>query len=397
MPLAPGPARVLSDRAAVLEAARTAAVDLAAVAEARDACRRLPGPELDALSAAGLLAVTVPARWGGADVDWVTLAEVVRLLASGDSSVAQVPQSHFVYLDVLRRQGTPAQQERLFGEVLDGARFANAQTERGTARITEDRTSLDRTADGYLLTGEKYYCTGALFADRLAVRASLGDGSKAVAYVAVDTPGVTVVDDWDGMGQRTTASGTVRLDHVVVPVDLVVPYTPLFDGPTTFGAQAQLLHAAIDAGLAAAAVRESRAVVRKARPFFEAGVAHAVDDPLTVQQAGEVFVEVTAAESLLRDAARAVDRAREDPTDDSTARASVAVATAKVVCARAAVSAATVLFELGGTRSASGSLNLSRLWRDARTHTLHDPTRWKVQNLGRWVLSDTPPPRHGLL
>lgn len=82
---------------------------------------------------------------------------------------------------------------------------------------------------------------------------------------------------------------------------------------------------------------------------------------------------------------------------ETTAAASIATAVAKVVAARAAVEVGDVLFELGGTRSTAGALNASRHWRDARTHTVHDPSRWKVQHIGRWVLSDTPPPRHGLL
>jgi alkylation response protein AidB-like acyl-CoA dehydrogenase len=68
---------------------------------------------------------------------------------------------------------------------------------------------------------------------------------------------------------------------------------------------------------------------------------------------------------------------------------------AKVAAVRASLEASNVLFELGGTRSASASANLSRYWRDARTHTLHDPTRWKLQHIGRHTLSGTPPPRHG--
>jgi alkylation response protein AidB-like acyl-CoA dehydrogenase len=68
-----------------------------------------------------------------------------------------------------------------------------------------------------------------------------------------------------------------------------------------------------------------------------------------------------------------------------------------VACARASVEATSALFELAGTRSAAEPLNLSRYWRDARTHTLHDPIRWKVQHLGRWVVSGTVPPRHGLV
>ncbi len=95
--------------------------------------------------------------------------------------------------------------------------------------------------------------------------------------------------------------------------------------------------------------------------------------------------------------ARQVDAARADLTEDSAAAASIAVAVAKVSAARAAVEAGSALFEFGGTRSASASGNLSRYWRDARTHTLHDATRWKIRHIGNYTLSGTKPPRHGQL
>jgi alkylation response protein AidB-like acyl-CoA dehydrogenase len=55
------------------------------------------------------------------------------------------------------------------------------------------------------------------------------------------------------------------------------------------------------------------------------------------------------------------------------------------------------LFEVSGTRSSLDELNLNRHWRNARTHTLHDPAVWKVQHVGRYTLNGTLPPRHGLL
>ncbi|EIV96327.1 SfnB family sulfur acquisition oxidoreductase [Frankia sp. QA3] len=400
------PVAVLRSDAEAIEAAGSLAVRFAAGAGGRDAERRLPTVEVEELSASGLLGSTVPARFGGADVSVATLTEVFRLLATADASLAQIPHSHFVFLDALRRQGDADQQGFYFAQALAGRRFANAQSERGGRTIADDATTLRRRPDGgYLLTGEKFYCTGALFAHWLVVRAVLADtparpdGSpvKALAYIARDTPGVRVADDWDGMGQRTTASGTVRLDEVAVEANQVVPFSPIFDGPTTYGARAQVLHAALDTGIARGALDDAAAQVAKARPWFESGAARAADDPLLVQQAGELEIEVRAAEALLREAAAAVDAAELDPTDDATARASVATAVAKVAGARAAVRAASELFELGGTRSAAGTLNLARHWRDGRTHTLHDPSRWKVQHIGRWLLSGTPPPRHGQL
>ncbi|MER5574855.1 SfnB family sulfur acquisition oxidoreductase [Streptomyces massasporeus] len=390
---------VIADDAEALAVAAELAAEFRKEAAERDVRRRLPHAELERLSASGLPAVSVPAEFGGADVGAGTLAEIFRLLAAADASLAQIPQSHFVYVNVLRRQGTHAQQEFFFGEVLRGRRFGNAQSEAGTKHVQDIRTRLAGRPDGsYVLDGVKHYSTGALFAHWIPVLARADDDTLHVAYVPHDAPGLTVVDDWDGMGQRTTASGTVRLEGVPVPADRVVPHHLTFQGPQLHGAVAQLLHAAIDAGIASAALAEAVEFVRtKSRPWFESGLGTAAEDPLLIQRFGELAIRMRAAEALLREAARAVDAARDDLNDDSAAEASIAVATAKVTAAETAVEVASALFEVAGTRSALDSLGLHRHWRDARTHTLHDPVRWKVQHIGRYVLNGTRPPRHGLL
>ena len=76
------------------------------------------------------------------------------------------------------------------------------------------------------------------------------------------------------------------------------------------------------------------------------------------------------------------------------ARASVAVAEAKVLANDIALFASSRLFEFGGASSARTSLNLDRHWRNARTHTLHDPVRWKYHLIGNYVLNDRNPPLH---
>lgn len=392
-------AHVIADDAEAVAVASALADEFRAGASARDAERRLPREELDRLSASGLLAVTVPAQHGGADVRAETLAEIFRLLGSADASLAQIPQSHFAYVNVIRRQGTEEQQKFFYAELLAGRRFGNAQSEAGTKHVQDIRTRLEPRPDGsYVLNGLKHYSTGALFADWIPVLARAEDDNLHVAYVPSGAPGLTVIDDWDGLGQRTTASGTVRLAGVPVPANRVLPHHLTFRGPQLHGAIAQLLHAAIDAGIATGALAEAAEFVRtKARPWFESGVDTAAEDPLLIQRFGELALQVRASEALLREAARAVDVAQAHLTDHSAAEASIAVAAAKVHAAQAAVEVASALFEVSGTRSALNSLNLHRHWRDARTHTLHDPARWKVQHIGRYVLNGTRPPRHGLL
>lgn len=396
----------IGSAAEALEVAATLSAEVAPDAARRDRDRVIPVPELAAIARSGLLGITAPGDLGGADVAAATLVEVMRRLAEADPNIAQILQSHFLFLDLVRLQGTAGQRELFFGQALAGQRIANAQSERGTRTVAEDRTTLELRDDGgYGLSGHKYYATGSLHADWLAIRASLagepagagGQQPKAIAFVPADTSGVRVEDDWDGLGQRTTGSGSVILDDVRVPAEHVVPFTPIFSKPTVYGAFAQVLHAAIDVGIARAALTEARTQAVGARPWFESGVERATDDLLLIQQAGELEISVRAAEALLREAASGIDHARAQLTEDSAAAASIATAVAKVSGARAAVEVTSAMFEFGGTRAASAAGNLSRYWRDARTHTLHDPARWKVQHIGRWTLNGVPPPRHGLV
>ncbi|WP_243407211.1 hypothetical protein [Frankia canadensis] len=86
------------------------------------------------------------------------------------------------------------------------------------------------------------------------------------------------------------------------------PSPSIFDGPKTYGARAQVLHAALDTGIARGALDAAVAQVTKAGPWFESGAARAADEPLLLQQAGDLEIEVRAAEALLREAASASTR-----------------------------------------------------------------------------------------
>lgn len=378
--------------------ARDLAAELAEGDAGRDARRGLPHEPMKKLAASGLLAITVPTDNGGADLPAAIVAEVVRTLSWGDPNVGQIPHSHFVFLNQLRLRGTSEQQARIYREVLTGAVVANAQSEFGTKHVRDIRTTLSPAGPGtWTLSGEKFYCTGSLFADYLAVLTHLdADGPLSVAWIPAHSPGVEIIDDWNAVGQRTTGSGTVRLRDVVVTDEWVTPFAVTFEQPTTYGAFAQLLHAAIDAGIARRALDEAAEFVRtKSRPYPDANVERAADDPLIVRAFGEMELSVRATEALLSEAGRAVDDANCELTDATTAAASLAVATARAASTKTSVDVTSRLFEVAGTRSVLAELDLDRHWRNARTHTLHDPAAWKIQHLGRWSVDRIAPPRHG--
>jgi alkylation response protein AidB-like acyl-CoA dehydrogenase len=105
-------------------------------------------------------------------------------------------------------------------------------------------------------------------------------------------------------------------------------------------------------------------------------------------------IKLHAAEAILERAARFTDVAIANPTADTVAEAAIAVAESKVLTTEVAILAANKLFELGGTRSTLAAHGLDRHWRNARTHTLHDPVRWKLFHVGNYYLNGVKPARH---
>jgi SfnB family sulfur acquisition oxidoreductase len=415
-------AAVISSDAQALAVAEHIAQQLRKDSALRDRERRLPHAELELFTRSGLWAISVPKAFGGAGVSNVTLAKVIARIAQADASLGQIPQNHFYALEVLRVNGSPEQQQRLYGEVLAGRRFGNALAELGTKTAHDRTTRLSRDGDGYRINGRKFYSTGALYAQRIPTSVIDDDGVQQLAFVPADAPGVQVIDDWSGFGQRTTGSGSVVFDNVFVAAADVVPFQSAFERPTTVGPLAQILHAAIDTGIARAAFEDALHFVRtRSRPWVDSGQDKASDDPLTLKSFGHLSIRLHATEALLERAGEYLDRAaaavtvtasasasasaanvgaglpRDESATDLVAAASIAVAEARAISTEISLAASTTLFELAGSQATLAEHNLDRHWRNARVHTLHDPVRWKYHAIGNYYLNQVNPPRRGTL
>jgi SfnB family sulfur acquisition oxidoreductase len=389
------------DDETALSVATELAGGFAIAASQRDRDRVVPHHQVEELAMTGLLAATVPAEYNGSDIAPTTLAEVFRIIAHADPSIAAIPHSHFVSVNLLKVAGTPEQKSFFFGELLRGGCFGNAQSEPTTSDLHVIDTRITRSEPGWFrLNGRKGYCTGALFATWIPTLARLDDGTaeggeELIAFVPRSASGVTVVDDWNGMGQRTTASGRVEFDDVRVPSEHIIRRAKALDRPRGYGAFSQLLHAATHVGIAGGALSEAAEFVRHAAlPYEDAHVHRAQDDPLVVQRFGELTVDVRGAEAALRTAAEAVTEVLREPSPENATEALLAVGTATVLGERAALATSNAIFEVGGTRAAMEPLNLHRHWRNARTHSLADPISWKYHHLGRYTLLGISPPRH---
>ncbi|MGC7403012.1 SfnB family sulfur acquisition oxidoreductase [Pandoraea pneumonica] len=394
------PAQVIRDEAQALQVASEFARNIAEGARQRDRDRRLPWREVEQFSQSGLWGITVPKEYGGAGVSTGVLTQAVNVIAAADGNFGHIPQNHYYSLEVLRVGGTHEQKAFFYDRVLRGERLGNALAETGQ-RDFKRRTQLLREPDGWFVQGAKFYCTGAIYAHWIPTLAVAHEATGERAYLVFvprSAPGLTITDDWDGFGQRVTGSGSVQFERVRVEPEWVVPFTASFERPTTIGPFAQIIHAALDAGIGHGALQATLPFIREhSRPWIDAGVATAAQDPLLLSQIGNVHLRLRAADALIARAARVVDAAQRQPDDDSVAAASIAVAQAKALSTSASLLASNKLFELAGTGATLAGHGLDRFWRNARTHTLHDPVRWKYHAVGNYVLNGVRPPRHGAL
>lgn len=389
------PAHIITSEAEAIEIARRLAADFAKGASDRDLNRIWPQAELDAFSQSGLWAIGVPKEYGGLDASWVTINRVIAIISEADPSLGQIPQNHLGVVAAIRTVSDDAQKALLFAEVLKGTRFGNAFSEFGSKRAADFETTFTDHGDHVVVNGKKFYASGALLAHLVPIVALDDEGRAFYAIADRGADGLSVIDDWSSFGQRTTLSGTVTLDNVKVPKTHVVPGYKGYAEPSADGAIFQIIQAAVDLGIARAAIRDTIDFVRhRSRAWVDSGLDHATDDPYTIQAIGDLTLRANAAEALLDRAGLAIDAAVAAPGEDSVAKAQIATAEAKVLTTEIAILATNRLFELAGTRSTLAEHNLDRHWRNARTHTLHDPVRWKYAIIGNYHLNGVNPPLH---
>ena len=388
-------AHIIKDDAEAIAIAHALAAEFARDSSRRDRERIWPVAELDAFSQSGLWSINVPKAFGGPELSYATLARVIEIISAADSSIGQVAQNHLGVVAAIRTVSDADQQKLLFAEVLKGTRFGNAFSEFGSKRAADFETRFTDAGDHVVVNGRKFYSSGALLAHLVPIVALDDEGRAWYAIADRAAPGLTVIDDWSSFGQRTTLSGTVIIDNVKVPKTHLVPGYKGYDKPTADGAIFQIIQVAVDTGIAQAAIDETVSFVRtKSRAWIDSGVDNAWDDPYTIQAIGDLTLRLHAAQALLEKAGLAIDRAVAEPTAETVAHAQIVTAEAKILSTEIAITATNKLFELAGTRSTLAEHNLDRHWRNARTHTLHDPVRWKYSILGKYFLNGENPPLH---
>jgi alkylation response protein AidB-like acyl-CoA dehydrogenase len=371
----------------------------------RELERILPFGEIDLIRKARLGALRLPVEAGGAGASIRALFEIVIRLGEADANVAHILRNHFSVVERLVRRPRNDQHRQWQTAVADGAIIGLAATELDTPKVGNVTPNTTLTADGddYLLNGTKYYSTGTLYSDYVLVRTADTSGANAAALIPVKREGIELIDDWDGLGQRLTATGTTHFRNVRVKRDEVV-----FDAPDTgYGIPysntfAQLFLTAINAGIARAILSDASALVRsRKRTFYYAPSEIPSDDPLLQQTVGQIASGAFAAEIVVLAAAEALDAATDafDAGDASAAeaahRAALLSAKAKIVADEFAIRSGSLLFDVGGASATKKATNFDRHWRNARTLASHNPNTFKARSIGQYEISGTPLPAKG--
>jgi alkylation response protein AidB-like acyl-CoA dehydrogenase len=370
---------------------------LARIAEgavAREQDRTLARDEVRALNEVRFGALRVPVELGGHGASVRQLFRQLVLLAAAESNLPQALRVHWWFVEEQLLAEPGPERDRWLRAAVDGVLVGNAISEPGVGAIDRYRTTLTPDGDGLRLSGTKYYSTGSLYADHIVVAADR-DGERLAVLVDADAPGVTQHDDWDGFGQRTTASGTTEFDDVAVPADRVLGPGYGTPGRTYATAYLQLVQLAVLAGIAQRATDDVAGWVRdRTRSFTHAAADLPRHDPLVQQVIGRLSSTAYAARTLVLDVADQLDHVLAGHTEDADLldRVELDVARAQAVVIPAVLDATTQLFEVGGASITSEGLRLDRHWRNARTVSVHNPLIYKLRTVGDHVLngSDLP-------
>jgi alkylation response protein AidB-like acyl-CoA dehydrogenase len=366
----------------------------------RDTTRRNPHAEVEWLKQARFGALRVPVTEGGLGATIEQEHALLIELGAADSNFPQILRNHFAFVeDVLfdDEAGRNAQWRSLIAE---GALFGGAWSEAGGDAFFDMRTRLGRAGDGAVLNGQKFYSTGSLYSDWVSVLAKGPDTDDvSLVLVEADAAGVTLVDDWNGVGQRLTGSGTTTFDEVVVPAGHWYPFA---DRARYQEAVYQLNHLATLAGICRAAQRDLTDAVRSRLRNYPQGLSPEPREDGQIQEVvGRVSALASSAEASVLWAARQLDDVVEllaaDPSSedevvvDALRAATISVYEAQLTVTDAALAASTLLFDALSSSALTESKALDRHWRNARTVASHNPRVYKARIVGDWHLNGTNP------
>jgi len=376
--------------------ATTVAESLARDAVERDRANTQPDRELELFRDSGLANLMVPASLGGSGAHWETAFRVTRIIARADASIAQLLGYHYLNQACVVFYGTDPDEQR---EWLRRSAAGSWLWSDSFNPVSPDLT-LRADGDSYRLNGVKRFATGAAVADVVVAGAIAEGGSLDGQFLIFAIPrgrdGVVHPDDWDNMGYRASASGSVRYTDVRITRDDVIGIDTEEPFSSVVTPGVQLLFGNVYLGIAEGALAKARELTcaRSGSWFLSTADSHA-KDPVIQRLIGELVAKTAAVEALADSLNRRFDAAAAKgiaTTADDRAELEIAIARLKVISTEVGLEVTSRIFEASGASSTRASVGLDRYWRDLRTHSLHDPVEYKKIEVGANFLDGTVQP-----
>jgi glutaryl-CoA dehydrogenase (non-decarboxylating) len=187
-----------------------------------------PDPDfLKKLAKAGFAGVSLPAKYGGMDTDYISLGIVCEEFERADTSARVVMSVHSgLHCLTLLQWGTSEQKERWLPALAKGERiggFGLTEPNAGSDAINI-QTRAKRDGDAYLLNGEKTWISLSDYADQFLVIALLEGGEKRHAAFIVERtmPGFSSRPIKGKLGVRAGNTGQIFFDNVRVPASNLI-------------------------------------------------------------------------------------------------------------------------------------------------------------------------------
>ena len=356
-----------------------------------DASSKTLTEELDRLRNSGLSNLLISKEYGGYGETWFNAFKVVREVSKADGSIGQLLGYHYANSTI----------PRLFGTVEQNAYFCIQSVKHqwfwgDVVNPQDPNLILTPYENNFLLNGVKKFNRGVKGSDIMVVTGIRSDLNNILfAVVPSDRQGISIDRGWNFEGQRQTDNDSIIFDNVLIRQEEILGNPDSQELPSPFATMVtclyQLIFANLYLGIALGALEAAKQYTKSTtQPWILSPAVQATQDPYIIEQYGDLWIDLSAAQSHLDCVASLFQKAwnkEEALTVAERGEVAVAIASAKVLSTRVGLNVTSKIFEVMGATANASQYRFDRYWRNIRTYTLHDPVVYKVHEVGNWILN----------
>ena len=259
-----------------------AANELAPHAAEWDRTGALPMEVLHRMGALGLMGMTIPEQWGGAETDYVLYALALMEIAGGDGGVSTfMSVNNAPVCAAILADGTDAQKKKFLKPLAQGkmiGAFCLTEPQAGSD-ASMLKTRARKNDNGWIINGTKQFITSGKIGGAAIIFAvtepDLGKKGISAFLVPTDLPGFTVANVEDKLGQKSSDTCTLVFEDMAVTEDMLL-------GPLNQGYRVALANletgrigiAAQSVGMAKAALDQATAYANERTSFGKPIIRH---------------------------------------------------------------------------------------------------------------------------